>query len=202
MRKITGGIDPTGGWQTDTDSSSTTAKMSATASRRARCRYWPLRADAPRSGQRISPPTTAALHLRWQPVWSLCHHPCGEYCEEHPGGCVRDTQRGPEAEIGLRRQHTAEYQEQDSERCGQQQEKTGPANAGAPSPRNKNLPQQYRSNHQAQERKQEDRVANVALSSASRHGVELDAVPQGHCCQRECRNNDSGLSQSAQPVAV
>lgn len=72
-------------------------------------------ADAPQSGQRISPPTTAALHLRWQPVWSLCHHPCGEYCEEHPGDCVRDTQRGPEAEIGLRRQHTAEYQEQDSE---------------------------------------------------------------------------------------
>jgi len=43
MRKITGGINPTGGWQTDTDSSSTTVKMSATASRRARCRYWPLR---------------------------------------------------------------------------------------------------------------------------------------------------------------
>ena len=47
MRKITGGINPTGGWQTDTDSSSTTVKMSATASRRARCRYWPLRGCTP-----------------------------------------------------------------------------------------------------------------------------------------------------------
>jgi hypothetical protein len=49
---------------------------------------------------------------------------------------------------------------------------------------------------------QEDRVANVALGSASRHGVELDAVPHGHSCERECRNNDSGLSQSAQPVTT
>jgi hypothetical protein len=45
-------------------------------------------------------------------------------------------------------------------------------------------------------------VANVALGSACGHGVELNAVPQGHCCERECRNNDSGLSRSAPPVTT
>jgi hypothetical protein len=46
---------------------------------------------------------------------------------------------------------------------------------GAPSPPNKNLPQQYRGNYQDQECDQEDRVANVALGSASGHGLELDS---------------------------
>ena len=49
---------------------------------------------------------TAALHLV-VPVWSSCHHPWCEHCEEHPGDCVRDTQRGPEAEISLQRSHIA-----------------------------------------------------------------------------------------------
>jgi hypothetical protein len=88
-------------------------------------------------------------------------------------GCSART-RSPDS---LRRQHAAEYQEQDSERCHQQQEQTGPANAGAPSPPNKDLPQQYRSNDQDQECNHEDRVANLALGSASGDGVELDAVP-------------------------
>ena len=102
-----------------------------------------------------------------------------EHCEEDPGDCVRDTQRGPEAEIGLRRQHAAEYQEPDSERRRQQQEKTGPSNAGASSPPNKDLPQQYRCNYQDQECNQEDRMANVPFGSASGNGVELDSVPHG-----------------------
>jgi hypothetical protein len=51
-------------------------------------------------------------------------------------------------------------------------------NAGAPSPPNKDLPQQYRSNYQDQECNQEDRVANVALGPASGDGIELDSVPQ------------------------
>jgi Cyclin M transmembrane N-terminal domain len=101
----------------------------------------------------------------------------GEDCEEHPGDCVRDTQRRPEAEISLRRQRPAEYQEPDSERCRQQKQQTGPANAGTPSPLNQDLAQQDRSNDQDQECSQEDRVANLALGSASGHGVELDAVP-------------------------
>jgi hypothetical protein len=49
------------------------------------------------------------------------------------------------------------------------------------------LPQQDRSNYQDQECNQEDRVANVALGSASRHRVELDSIPQGHCSERECQ---------------
>jgi hypothetical protein len=62
--------------------------------------------------------------------------------------------------------------------------------------------QQHRSNYQDQECNQEDRVANVALDSANGDGIELDPVPQGHCRERECRNNDSGHSQSAQPVTA
>ena len=128
-------------------------------------------------------PASIASVRRWRSAWggnrsgSYVITSWGEYCEEHSGERT-GPQRGPEAEISLRRQHAAEYQEQDSERCSQQQEKTGPANAGAPPPPNQDLPQQYRSNHQDQECGQEDRVANLALGSASRHCVELDAVPQ------------------------
>src|SRR5215218_2301447 len=165
-------------------------------------RYWSLRADAPRSGRRASPPLSRRFAWGGNRSGSHVITSWGERCEEDSGDCVRDTQRGPEAEICLRRQHAAEYQEQHSEWCRQQQEKTGPANAGAPPPPNQDLPQQYRSNYQDQECKQEDRVANLALGSASGDGVQLDAVPRGHCCERERRNNDSGLSQSAQPVTT
>jgi hypothetical protein len=84
----------------------------------------------------------------------------GGNCQQHPGECVRNSQGGPEAEIGVRRQRPAHYQEQDAERERQQQEQTGPANAGAPPPPHKGLPYQYRSHHQHQERDQEDRVAS------------------------------------------
>src|SRR4051812_24600949 len=105
--------------------------------------------------------TAAALHLEWQRVWSLCHHPVGRTQLGAPWRLRKGHSALTEAEIGLRRQRPAEYKEQDSERCHPQQEQSSPTNAGAPSPPNKALAQQYRSNYQDQECDQEDRVAKV-----------------------------------------
>ena len=84
----------------DVDSSSRSSRYVRKGLLKHWCRYRFLRAG----GTPIRPASIAALRRRRRPLGSngAGSHVItvwGEHCEEHSGDCVRDTQRGPEAEI-------------------------------------------------------------------------------------------------------